>query len=156
MAVGIRYGVHRALVASLVAAVFAALGGQAVMEWASAAPEASRAAIESLPGIDTALYDEAARSLAWPRYGWAVMMEGAFRGVPYKIYAHAAGIDGAYMPSFFLGSILARLPRFLLVGLVAGLIGPYLRRRLGPRTLWLLFGLAWTVFYAWYFAAMAS
>lgn len=156
MAVGIRYGVRRALLAALVAAVFAALGGLALMEWASAAPEASRAAIESLPGIDAALYDEAAASMAWPRYGWAVMMEGAFRGVPYKLYAHAAGVEGAGMASFFLASVLARLPRFLLVGLVAGLAGPYLRRRLRARTLWLLFALAWTAFYAWYFAAMSG
>jgi membrane protein YqaA with SNARE-associated domain len=155
MAIGIRYDTRRALVAALVAAIFAAFGGLIMMEWASAAPEASRAAIEGLPGIDAALYDEAARSLEWPAFGWAVMMEGAFRGMPFKLYAHAAGVGGASMASFFLGSVLARLPRFLLVAVIASLIGPPLRRHLPGRRLWLVFALAWTAFYAWYFAVMA-
>jgi len=43
-------------------------------------------------------------------------------------------------------------PRFLLVALVSGLAGPFLRRR----TLWGLFVLAWGLFYAWYFASMAG
>ena len=154
MAVGLRHGVRRALLAALVAAVFAACGGLAVMEWASADPAGSRAAIESLPGIDAALFDEAAAALAWPAVGWAAMMHGAFSGVPYKLYAHAAGVGGADMAAFFLGSIMARLPRFVLVAIFGGLIGPPLRRHLRPRTMWLLFALAWAAFYAWYFAAM--
>lgn len=154
MAIGVRYGLHRALVAALVAAVFAALGGVAMMEWASAAPEASRAAIERLPGIDAALFDEAA--MAWPTFGWAAMLEGAFRGIPYKLYAHAAGVDGASVTIFFLASIIARLPRFVLLVLLGSLVGPPLRRRLGPPLLWTLFALAWAVFYAWYFATMSA
>lgn len=155
MAAGIRHGWRRALLAALVAAVAAALGGLVVMQWAALAPEASRAAIERLPGIDAALFDEAARSMAWPAFGWAAMMEGAFRGVPYKLYAHAAGVDGAHMAVFFLASVIARLPRFALVAAVGGTAGPWLRRRLGARRTWLLFALAWSGFYAWYFIAMA-
>jgi membrane protein YqaA with SNARE-associated domain len=154
MAVGIRYGVRRSLTAALVAALAAALGGLVVMEWASVAPTTSRAVLESLPGIDAALFDEAAT--AWPAVGWAAMMEGAFRGVPYKLYAHAAGADGASMAAFFLASIIARLPRFALLALLGSLIGPTLRRRLRPPVLWTLFALAWSGFYAWYFAAMAG
>lgn len=153
MAVGIRYGLRRSLVAALVAAVVAAVGGLMMMEWATVAPNASRAAIERLPGIDAALFDEAA--MEWPTYGWAAMMEGAFRGVPYKLYAHAAGVNGTGMAPFFAASVIARLPRFVLLALLGSLIGPSLRRRLRPHVLWLLFVLAWTVFYAGYFALMA-
>jgi membrane protein YqaA with SNARE-associated domain len=156
MAVGLRYGVRRALLAALVAAVFAACGGLAVMAWASVDPAGSRAAIERLPGIDAALFDGAAAAMAWPAVGWAAMMQGAFSGVPYKLYAHAAGVGGADMAAFFLASVIARLPRFALVAVFGGLIGPSLRRRLHPRTMWLLFALAWTAFYSWYFAAMAG
>lgn len=155
MAVGIRYGMRRALIAALVAAVVAALGGLVVMAWAAADPAGSRAAIESLPGIDAALFDTAAAGMAWPNYGWWGMMEGAFRGVPYKLYAHAAGVNGASMAVFFVASVIARLPRFVLLALLGSLIGPPLRRRLQPRVLWALFMVAWAVFYAGYFALMA-
>jgi membrane protein YqaA with SNARE-associated domain len=150
MAVGIRYGVRRALLAALVAALAAALGGQVVMQWAAADPAGSRAVIERLPGIDAALFDGAAMS--WPTFGWAAMMDGAFRGVPYKLYAHAAGVHGAPVATFFLASVVARLPRFALVAIAGSIIGPPLRRRLRPRVLWGLFVLAWAAFYAWYWS----
>ncbi len=82
------------------------------------------------------------------------MLRGSFGGVPYKLYAHAAGVEGAGMAGFFLASIVARMPRFALVALVSGMAGPRLRQWLGPRRIWLVFALAWTAFYAWYFAAM--
>lgn len=150
MAVGIRYGARRGLLAALVAAVFAALGGVAMMEWASAAPDASRAAIESLPGIDSALLDGAGAE--WREGGTWAMMRGSFGGTPYKLYAYAAGIDRAGIAGFFVASLIARLPRFLLIGWLSGLAGPYLRRRLPGRRVWLAFALAWALFYAWYWS----
>jgi membrane protein YqaA with SNARE-associated domain len=154
MAVAIRYGMRRGLVAALVAAMAAALGGLAMMQWAAMAPGASRAMIESLPGIDPGLLDQAGAD--WRAGGTWAMLRGSFGGMPYKLYAYAAGVDRAGIAGFFIASLIARLPRFLLVAWVSGMAGPYLRRRLRGRVLWLVFGLAWAVFYAWYFAAMGG
>ena len=154
MGVAIRYGMRRGLAAALVAAVFAALGGLVTMKWATLAPDASRALIESLPGIGPGLLDRAGAE--WREGGTWAMLTGSFGGTPYKLYAYAAGFERAGMAGFFLASIIARLPRFLLVAWLSSLAGPYLRRRLPGRRLWLVFSLAWAVFYAWYFAAMSA
>jgi hypothetical protein len=150
-AVALRYGWKRALAAALVASVAAALGGLAMMGWANADPEGSRAAILALPGISSELFDQASSALH--AEGFPAMLAGSFSGVPYKIYAHAAGVGGAGMAGLFLASVLARLPRFLLVGAVFGLAAPRLRRLLGKR-LWAVFVVAWALFYAWYWWSM--
>ncbi|MBO9517574.1 MAG: hypothetical protein J7493_05865 [Porphyrobacter sp.] len=154
MAIGIRFGVRRAVGAALIAALAAAFGGLVTMAWAAAAPEQSRAAIESLPGIGPEMFEQAAS--AWREGGAWAMLQGSFRGEPYKLYAHAAGVGGAGMVGFFLASLLARLPRFMLVALAGGLAGPTLRRWLPGRWLWIVFGLAWAAFYVWYFSTMAA
>lgn len=151
-AIGLRSGIRRAVLAALVAAIFAALGGIAMLHWAASDPAGSRAVLESLPGISPALYDSAAAD--WREGGVLAMLAGSFQGVPYKLYAHAAGIGGAGTAAFFLASIIARLPRFLLVALAFGALGPHLRKRLAPRALWVLFGAGWSLFYAAYFTSM--
>jgi membrane protein YqaA with SNARE-associated domain len=153
MAVGLRHGVRRGLVAAGIAAVCAALGGMVTMQWAATDPAGSRAAFEAVPGISAALFDEA--TAAYNQGGWQAMLAGSFAGVPYKLYAHAAGVAGSGMAGFALASVVARLPRFALIALVSGVIGPPLRKRIGARAVWILFAVGWTTFYAWYFAAMA-
>lgn len=148
MAVGFRYGTKRALLAALVAAVGAALGGLVVMHWAAIDPAGSRATIESLPGIGPALFDGAA--VAWREGGVWEMLKGSFRGEPYKLYAHAAGVSGAGMAGFFLASFAARLPRFIMIAVVSGLAGPRLRTWIPKRLFWPAFVLCWTGFYAVY------
>lgn len=154
MAIGIRHGPRRAIVAACIAALAAAAGGLAMLEWAARDPVASRAAIESLPGIGSALVDRAVAG--WNEGGAWAMLTASFGGTPYKLYAYAAGIGGTGAAGFLLASIAARLPRFLLVALVAGLAGPHLRRRLPPGLLWPLFAGCWIAFYAAYFVAMAG
>ena len=153
MAIGIRLGLRRAIAAAGIAALAAALGGLAMLEWVAQAPAASRAALESLPGITPALADRAIAD--WSRGGTMAMLAGAFSGVPYKLYAYAAGVEGAGAAGFFLASLGARLPRFLLAALVAGIAGPHLRRHLSPQVLWPLFIGCWAVFYAAYFLSLA-
>jgi len=153
-AMGLRHGRKRALWAALVAATFAALGGLAMLLWAAGDPAGSRAVLESLPGISPALVNQA--SAAWHEGGTMAMLLGSFSGVPYKIYAHAAGIESAGMAGFFIASIIARLPRFLLVAAVFGTLGPALRRRFPMPLLWVLFGIGWSAFYTFYFLAMGG
>ena len=63
---------------------------------------------------------------------------------------------GASVPAFALASVLARLPRFLIVSIGVALIGRALSRWLSARRLfWLLIG-AWLLFYAAFFALMPN
>lgn len=155
MALGIRAGVRKALLGAVLAAVVAAFGGAALWLWANTQPEAAKALVLAVPAIDTALVAKVFAQ--WDEGGALAMTIGSFSGEPYKIYALAAGTSGAgwgALTLFVLASILARLPRFLLVAVVAGWAGPRLTARFGVRTVWTGFALAWAAFYAWYWTAM--
>ncbi|WP_428028476.1 hypothetical protein [Altererythrobacter sp.] len=152
MAVGIRFGWRKGVAAACIAAVCAGLGGLIVTQWAAADPAGAQAAIEQVPAISRTLMEQAA--IDYSAGGWRAMLAGSFAGTPYKLYALAAGITGDNPAGFFLASIVARLPRFLLVGIGGGFLGPRLREKWSARRVWLLFTCAWALFYAVYFAAM--
>lgn len=155
MALGIRAGVKKAVVGALVAAVVAALGGAVVWQWASTNPKDVIELFLAVPGIDLDLVSETRSH--WEEGGSLAMALGSFSGVPYKLYALAAGSHGGGLGAlalFMVASILARLPRFLLVALASGWAGPRLVARFGKRAVWVAFGLAWTAFYAVYWSAM--
>lgn len=151
--IALRHGWRRALLAAMLAAPMAALGGLAMATWTAGDPQSARAALVALPAIDAALIDDALHR--WQSGGYVAMAQAAFAGVPYKLYAHAQGTDphgGA--ASFVTGSIAARLPRFVLMALAVATIGRWLRPRTTLRQRALLFAAGWATFYAWYFAAM--
>ncbi|MHA7820887.1 MAG: hypothetical protein ACX930_14665 [Erythrobacter sp.] len=155
MALGIRSGVKKALVGAGVAAVVAALGGAGLWLWASTNPKDVIELMVALPGIDIDLVGETYRH--WDDGGALAMTTGSFSGVPYKLYALAAGSSGGGMgalATFIVASILARLPRFVMVAAVAGWAGPRLVTRFGERPIWIAFALLWTAFYAIYWSAM--
>lgn len=157
MALGIRAGVKKALVGAGVAAGFAAVGGAAVWLWASTAPEEVIAIFVALPGIDSVLVERVFSQ--WDAGGVLAMTMGSFSGVPYKLYALAAGTGGGEwgaLALFMLASVAARLPRFVLVALVSGWAGPRLIARFGPRVIWSVFVGAWILFYAIYWSAMGA
>ncbi len=153
-ALALRGGWRAAWRAALLAALFAALGGLAVIAWARSDPAGARAAMAALPAITPALIDGTAAH--WRTDGFAAMLAGSFSGVPYKLFALAAAGDGSGAADFFLTSVLARLPRFLLIAAVFFAIGNVLRPRLSGRAIAALFVLGWSVFYAWYFTAMGA
>lgn len=155
MALGIRAGVRKALVGAVVAAVVAAMGGAVLWLWASTNPKDAIELMIAVPGIDIELVGKTHAD--WEEGGALAMTFGSFSGVPYKLYALAAGSDGGGIGTlalFFLASIFARLPRFVLVAAIAGWAGPRLVARFGARRIWIAFALAWTVFYAIYWSAM--
>jgi hypothetical protein len=82
------------------------------------------------------------------------MLAGSFGGVPYKLYAAAAGNAGAPLLGFSLASFAARLPRFLVIGIGTAGIGRVAARWLSLRGRLTVLGLSWVLFYAWYFATM--
>ena len=155
MALGIRRGVKPALIGAIVAAVFAALGGSIIWLWAQSDPSMVHAVMWLVPGIDDDLVLQVVKD--WGDNGAIGMATGSFSGVPYKLYAFAAGTMGGgwnTLTLFFFASILARLPRFLLVALVSGWVGPQLIARFGAGKVWLAFALAWAGFYVVYWSAM--
>lgn len=158
MALAARRGVGPGLVAAMVAATCAAIGGVGLAHWASLWPSVMAKVILALPAIDEALLRQVHDD--WDAHGTLAMIQGSFSGVPYKLYALVAGATNgrsmSWLVWFFLASVTARLPRFALVALAGGWIGPRLRAYMGERNFWIAYVLAWVAFYSWYFTAMSS
>lgn len=153
--VAVRYGVKSALNASLIAAVMAAVGGVALVLWARGDPAGVARIIVALPAIDGTMLANAEITLSQKGY-WG-MFVGSFSGMPYKLYAYsAANATPGGLGGLFLGSIAARLPRFICVALLTSGVSTMLGKRLTLRSRLILLSLAWTAFYAWYFAHMPS
>jgi len=157
MALGVQAGTKTALKGAGVASLFAAIGGCCVYAWASLAPSSVYEFVTAIPAIDEALVEQV--RLDWQTNGALGMFLGSFSGVPYKIYAYAAGTGSSLQSSgmlagFALASILARLPRFMLVAVIAGEIGPRMIESFGKRRVWITFALGWTGFYAIYWSVM--
>lgn len=150
--IAVRWGWRVAFKAALAASLAAALGGAVTYSWANTDPVAARASILALPAIDGALADAAHNQLT--NEGAAGMLQGSISGVPYKLYALAAGTDGRSLLPFLLLTPLVRLPRFLGVALLASGISAALAPRVGLRARLAILGLAWVLFYAWYFWTM--
>ena len=150
--VAVRHGWRRGAVAALVAAVAATLGGAATWLWAASDPASAAGAMLALPAIDAALISETRAALAAD--GAAAMFRGSLSGVPYKLYALAAGEGGMALAPFLLASPFVRLPRFLLAALGAAMLSRLLSRRVGLRGRLAILAGFWLVFYAWYLAVM--
>lgn len=148
--IGLRYGKRRAMAAALVAGPMAALGGVGMASATVLAPKAMAGILPHIPGISAKLI--AAAQADWQNRGFIAMLAGSFSGVPYKLYAHAAALNGMPFFELFVLSVVARLPRFLMVGFISGSLGknwPLLRKPLAPLCFWIIFYMA-------YFAAMAA
>lgn len=152
-AIGLAKGGKPALLAALVCAIAAALGGVLLAHWSASDSAAMTALLNRVPGISPAMIDHA--DAAWRADGWPAMLQASFTGEPYKLYAHAAGATGAPVAVFALQSFAARLPRFLLVAALSGTLGHFLRPRLSRAVLIALFAAFWITFYAAYFAFVA-
>ncbi len=152
-AIGLAKGWKPALLAALVCAIAAALGGLLLTHWSASDPATTAALLDRVPGIDPAMIDHA--DAAWRADGWPAMLQASFTGEPYKLYAHAAGAAGAPVAVFAPQSIAARLPRFVLVAALSSTFGQFLRPRLSRAALITLFAAFWITFYAAYFALVA-
>lgn len=152
--VAVRHGWRAAAVAAVAAAVAAAAGGALVHAWAAADPGGATRMIVALPGIDPALVAETARGFA--AGGYMAMLAGSVSGVPYKLYALAAGVQGEPLIPFLLLSPFVRLPRFLGVALLAAALGRLASRRLGLCARLVVLTAFWLLFYIVYFAVMPA
>jgi membrane protein YqaA with SNARE-associated domain len=152
--VGLKRGAKAAAMASLYAAIGAGLGGALMFAWSTANADVARAAVLAVPAINEAMATEAAASVEM--HGWFLAtLLGPLATTPYKLYAILAPHEGAPFLLFAAASILARLPRFLIVGAGVAFIGRWLEPWLGARLIWVLAG-AWVIFYVAYFATHPS
>lgn len=152
--VAVRHGVRKGAAAALIAAIAATLGGAVTWLWAARDPAGVTAMMTALPGIDAALIAET--EAAFAAGGRSAMFWGSLSGVPYKLYALAAGSGGMGLLPFLLASPLVRLPRFLFAALGAAALSRLLSRRMGLRVRLAILAGFWLVFYAWYFSVMPA
>ncbi len=152
--IALKHGARAGIVASLCAAIGAAVGGSIMYLWSAHDPAAARDAVLAVPAVSEAMVAHAADAT---RENWFLAtMLGPTSSTPYKVYATLAPHVGAALPLFALASIAARLPRFLIVSVGWALIGRVLRRWLSEtRLLWVLI-CAWLVFYVAFFARMPN
>lgn len=148
--VAVRRGLRPALAAAGAAALGALPGGALMLLWGAADPAGSRAAIDLVPSIGAAMIDGVAAGVAaaWP----LALFEGAFLGVPYKIYAQQAGAQGIDWAWFLLATPAARFARFALAAVLAAAAAAGLRRvGLGGAVTWVWAGF-WVIFYGFYWS----
>lgn len=139
----------RALRACLAAAAGAAFGGLVVYLTVSAWPERAAALLMSVPGISETTFATVRDLLEAGQFQG--MLVGAFTGVPYKIFAAEAAREGYPLALFLLLTLLARLPRFALLSLLAWGLSRALGGSLQVRWKLALCMSLWAVFYVGYF-----
>ena len=151
---GLTRGVRAGALASLAAAVGAAIGGALMFLWSVRDPAAASDAVMAVPAISEPMAANAAEAMM--QNWFTALALGPLSSTPFKLYAIIAPHAGATLPLFFLATIAARLPRFLIVGAAAALIARALEPRFGrARLIWAL-AIAWLAFYAAFFALVPS
>ena len=153
--IGVRQGPRAAAKASVIAALGAATGGIVMYLWSQSDPSAARQAVEAVPAISAEMINRAHDAMRGDWFGATFF--GPLTSTPYKVFAILAPQNGVPLWSFALASIIARLPRFLGVGIGSALIAAYLRRRKLPeRTIMGILAGGWIAFYLLFFSLMPS
>lgn len=113
-------------------------------------PQATEHVLTSVPGISADMVAKVERQL--DEQGWAALVLGPTRGVPYKIYARTLAHGNESFGRFMALSVPARMVRFLAVtGGVAGLGKLAARLGVGTKGKSAIFLAGWAGFYTWYF-----
>lgn len=152
--IGVRQGPRAAAKASVIAALGAATGGVIMYLWSQSDPAAARQAVEAVPAISAEMINRASDAMRGDWFGATFF--GPLTSTPYKVFAILAPQNGVPIWSFALASIIARLPRFLGVGIGSALIAAYLRSRgkLPERTILGILAGCWIAFYVLFFSLM--
>src|SRR5437763_16173348 len=141
-----------AMKATMAALAGALVGGALMVVFAHASPDAARAFLLHIPGINAHLLERVAGQV--DERGLLAVLIGPLKGIPYKIYAVEWGRRGGDMFAFLLISMPARWIRFALSALlssgIARLIKPLTGHRAGIE--FLILAAVWVVFYAFYFS----
>lgn len=151
-----RHRLRDGIRASFSALLGAAAGGLVVRTISARLPARRTASVmKSIPAISERMIAEVDSEMA--ERGSRSMMSGPIRGVPYKLYARASGVQGTNILTFIMWTIPARLIRFLLAAIgfnVAAKVGAK-QLRLSDSAGQRVYAGAWIAFYAWYFRKTA-
>jgi len=142
---------RRGTVAALWAVVGAVAGGAVMWGLGARYSEQVFGAIGLVPAVSGGMIDSVAVQTG--ELGLVAVLTGPLRGTPYKIYAAQWGAVGGSLGLFLLASVVARLPRFLLVAWVTRGVALAGSRWVDPgsRRAKVLLGAFWVAFYAFYF-----
>ncbi|CTQ52252.1 hypothetical protein LP7551_00769 [Roseibium album] len=143
---------RKALWACAIAALAASVGGLLVWFFAFNYPLATREILIHIPGISEGSFRSVEHLLTNGLYEG--MVQGAFSGVPYKIFAAEAGASRQNPALFTLLSVAARLPRFVLVAFITWSLSHLVGGRLSIKNKLGLCLVLWAVFYIFYFAVI--
>ncbi len=111
-----------------------------------------RALFLRIPGIGPAMLERVTQQVG--SRGFLAVLLGPLYGTPYKLYAVEAGRRCMPLARLMLVTVPARLLRFLAVTLLAAWLAHGLLPALSQDAKYAAWGVAWIVFYAWYFRAM--
>lgn len=140
----------RALRSTVSALAGAMAGGVATYLWSSRRSEQqSRRALAAIPGITATMVDQVNADVA--RRGHITLLQGPSRGVPYKLYARASGLQERSMTNFLVWTVPGRLVRFVVVTAAVSRIAATGRRvfpNLDERAISGVFVVCWAGFYA--------
>src|SRR2546430_15300997 len=105
-----------------------------------------------VPGIHPASLAIASTRIS--DHGAAALLEAAFQGIPYKVFATQLTVAGVSLPVLLLWTTPSRALRLVPVAAIAGAGGRWLQSSL-RRHFWLWVGayaVFWVTFYAWYWS----
>lgn len=143
-----------ALIASLVAVAGAMLGGALMYWWGVANPEVASNTVAAVPAVGGEMIAQARADME--RVGPMATVLGPLSATPYKVYAVQAWVAGIPFWLFMLISPIARLPRFLLVSLLAGGVAAWLKPRVNMRVIYAIWAIAWLAVYATLWGAFTA
>jgi membrane protein YqaA with SNARE-associated domain len=146
--IALAYGWQKGLIASVLAALGAMLGGTLIYVWGQTDIASARAFFDLLPAIGHGTITRAGEDIAQPLFGLSIL-KGSVTGVPFKLYAAEAGAADLPLWMFLVLTPLVRLPRFFLAASLSALAGKVVRHASPRVTMMILFGF-WVVFYAVY------
>ena len=131
--------------ASFAAVVAAMIGGTLMYFWGVHQPETAQKIVSSLPAIGPGVMAHARDGMV--SQGPLAIVFGPLTATPYKTYAVQASAVGMPYWLFLLITPIARLPRFLMVSLLAGTFARVTRRWLSIRAMYVLWLVAWLAVY---------
>lgn len=142
----------RALGTTVCALGGAMAGGAATYWWGhKVAANTSRQALAKVPAVTDVMISEVEQEMA--ESGAASLLRGPIRGVPYKLYARAAGLQRTSLVTFLAWSVPGRMIRFMAVTVAVSGIAAMVRRRfpgVSERRISAVFWTCWGAFYAVY------
>ena len=152
--VALKKGFRSALWAVCCAVLGAIAGGALIYTASIWNLEATVSAIDAVPAISPGVISEVRSSLQQEPL-WA-MIEGSLTGVPYKIFASQAAVNGIELTIFALATIPARAFRFIIVVALTVLVARLLLAKASDRRKTGILAGCWVVFYGFYFTLMPN